>query len=141
MVAGILVFILFISIGLTMASSTFSDLAPAGTQPGIPVLPKPILSNPSGACDPGFLGLNLIGCTLANFFAPVINTLGQGFAVGGIVIGYFFGILTFSIPALQGNPLLQVLNLLIVIPILVVLGLFIFRLLKGLIPTVGGDAD
>ena len=36
-------------------------------------------------------------------FGPVINTLGQGFAVGGIVIGYFFGILTFSIPALQGK--------------------------------------
>lgn len=141
LVAGIVTFIVFISVGLTMASATFSDLSPAGTTPGIPVIPQPVLSTPSGTCDPGFLGTNLIGCTLANFFTPVINGLIQGVTVGGIIIGYFFGILTFSIPALQGNPLLQLLNFLIVVPILVVLGLFIFRLLKGLIPTVGGDAD
>lgn len=124
-----------------MASATFPNLAPIGTPPGPPSIPPPAFKVGNTTCDPGFLGINKIGCDLGNFFAPVLNGIVQLGSIGGVIIGYFFGLLTFQIPALQGNPFLQLVNLMIVVPILVVLGLFLFRLVKSIVPTVGGDAD
>lgn len=55
--------------------------------------------------------------------------------------GLFISLLTFQIPALQANTFTRLVNLMITVPLVVGIGLFLFRGIKGLIPTVGGDVD
>lgn len=137
MIAGILIFVIFISVTLSMASATFPNLAPGGQSPinAIPSQSRPFIPVTQN-CTRGDWG-----CGITNFFGNVANGLIQGGLMAAGIFGMFAALLTFQIPALQASPLLQLLNFLIVVPIIVVLVLFSFRLIKGIIPTVGGDAD
>lgn len=137
MIAGIVIFVVFISVTLSMAAATFPNLAPAGTNPvtAVPQNSPPVIAV-SGNCTRGDWA-----CAIGNFLGNAVNgAASAGSALLG-VLGMFAALLTFQIPALQASPLLQLLNFLIVIPIVTVLVLFSFRLVKSIIPTVGGDAD
>lgn len=137
MVAGIVLFIVFISTATFMLSGSFPDIAPAGVPNASQVAHA--AQTPAFAkstCGPGDWT-----CGVANFFVGVANTLVQAGAMFTAIGGFFIGLIAFQIPALQANPFTQLINVMISVPIIVVLGLFIFRATKSLVPTVGGDVD
>lgn len=137
MLAGIVIFVVFITVTLSMAAQTFPDLAPPGA--------NPINSIPSEQNPPGFTASNCTsgdwGCGITNFLGNLGSSLSVGMKFVGGLFGMLIALFTFQIPALQSSPILQMLNFLIVVPILVVLLLFSFRIVKSIIPTVGGDTD
>lgn len=137
MIAGIVLFIVFISTGTFMLSGSFSDIAPAGVPNANQVAQAaktPVFA--TSTCGPSDWA-----CGLANFFVGIGNGLVTAGLLFGAIGSFFIGLLTFQIPALQANPFTQLINLMISIPIIIVLGMFLFRNVKSLIPTVGGDVD
>lgn len=140
MIAGILVFVIFIGTTLSMASASFPTLAPQGSTPvtAVPAVSVYPVYRPNNCTT--ILGTDW-GCTVANFLGNSANTL---VTAGNMLLsigGMFVALLTFQIPALNSSPEGQLLNFLIIVPIFTVLSLAFFRLGKSLIPTVGGDAD
>ena len=136
LIAGILIFVLFISVMLAWVATSFSDLAPGGVSPtqSIPQvtqqLPKP---STCGASD--------WPCGLAAFFVGIGNGLVTAALWGVAIFSMFIALLTFQIPALQANAFTQLLNVMLVVPIVTILVWLGFRTAKSIIPTVGGDAD
>ncbi len=135
LIAGILIFVIFISVMLSWVATSFSNLAPGGTSPltEIPTAKPAFAVNTTSCTD--------WTCGLSNFLKTVGNGLVTAVLIGGSIMGMFFALLTFQIPAFQANLFTQLLNVLIVVPIIVVLVYMSFRIIKSVIPTVGGDAD
>lgn len=135
LIAGILIFVIFISVMLSWVASSFPDLAPGGTSP-LTEIPnqQPVFTVNSTSC-------NDWTCGISNFLKTVGNGIVTGAKLAGGLISMFGALLTFQIPALQVNPFTQLINFLIVVPIIVVLVYMSFRIIKSVIPTVGGDAD
>lgn len=135
--AEVLVFVIFIGTGTFLLSEQFPDVAPTGVPN--PTQIAQVAQNPlfvKSACGP-----NDWSCGLVNFFVNIGNGLVVASLMFVSISVLFISLLTFQIPALQANPFTQLVNAVISIPIIVVLGLVIFRGIKSIIPTVGGDMD
>jgi hypothetical protein len=134
MVGGLILFIVFVVSVLGMAGSSFPSLQPRGVDPNgftKAFAPKPPVFNTNGSS--GFFG------AAANFINTVSSGIQTAFQVTGALFGTFLGIVTLDIPALDGNPYLQVFRLMIIAPMVVGIFLLLYALAKSAIPTVGGD--
>lgn len=140
MLSAIVIFVVFLSVTLSMAAQSFPTLAPGGVPPqnSLPTPTKPLLPTASNCTT--IFGTDW-GCALTNFIANVINGAFAAGQMAASIFGMFFALITFQIPALQSDPTLQLLNVIIDIAIFIPLTLLGFRLAKSLIPTVGGDVD
>lgn len=122
-----------------MASVNFPDLTPPGTTPTSQGLQQSLSKPPF---PPAICAPSDWSCGVANFFGTVGNGLAGAVAVGGSMMGLFFALITFQLPAFQVLGSFGILlNALIVFPIIAICGLFGLRILKGLIPTIGGETD
>ncbi len=136
---GLVLFVIFISSALVMSEQIAPDLAPSGGAPDLQAIQK-------ASSQPVFTiakcGPNDWSCGLVNFFANIGNGLVTGAVIGSALGAAFVGLLTFQLPAFQQLGAFGfLLNAMIVFPIIIVSGLFLYRLIKGLIPTIGGDLD
>lgn len=140
MIAGIIVFVVFIGSTLLMAAQSFPELAPPGQNPenAVPTVTQNPVYTPNNCTT--IVGTDW-GCSIANAIGNMGNQLVAIGSTLASVGGMFVALLTFQIPAMQSSPVLQLLNFLIVIPIIVVLVLFFFRLAKSVIPLIGGEPD
>lgn len=143
MIAGTMIFVLFVASGLIMMAGTFPDLAPAGFDPNnLKKISEPVPPAVVTNCDPGFLGLGSIQCALASFFGPLINGLTGMWNLGTGLLTLMFGIFTFDVPAFsEMGPIGILFRLLIMIPMVLAIGLMLFFVIKSVIPTVGGNAE
>lgn len=137
LVAGTLIFVIFVTFGLLMTSTTFPDLVPTGFNPNN--LKK--ISEPTApainvtACNVATLCLNMIIGPVVNFFNGAINAMSGIFAIVG-------SIFTFDVPAFQEMGSIGVLfRLLLMIPMVVAIGLLIVMLIKSVVPFVGGSPE
>ncbi len=138
LIAGVVIFVIFIGTATFMLSGSFPDIAPSGV-PNASNIKQ--ISEPTFTAPTCVLGSGDWGCQFANLVYNIVNGVITAFKLGGLIIGLFGALLTFQIPAFQANIFTQLINAMISIPLVVVLGLFIFRLLKSIIPFEEGDID
>ena len=140
-VGGLVAFIVIVMAVLVSASAEYPEVAPVPPGSWPPATPTFEVWGGTNATAPG--------CDAAVFCLNIVAFwLGQivGVLIGGVIfiaelawslVSMFVGFLGFRIPGLP--PGLEWVNTLLVVGMLVVLSLFIFRLIRSVIPFVSGE--
>ena len=73
---------------------------------------------------------------------PVINYVAAAWSASAGIGGILLSVFTFDIPAFNEMGIMGImLRILLIIPMAVVMGIFLFFMIKSAIPTVGGNAE
>ena len=137
MTAGSLIFVFFVTMSLFLMSSSFSDLTPNGANPeNLQQIAEPTPPLPhTDQCNIATLCLNMI-------IGPVINYVAAAWSASAGIGGILLSVFTFDIPAFNEMGIMGImLRILLIIPMAVVMGIFLFFMIKSAIPTVGGNAE
>ena len=138
MIAGIIAFIVVVLGILVLASEDYPEIAataPDDWPPVAPTFTSPPFT-PSSECG-AFLGIDCIAFWIADLFELIVNGIIYIVQVLGYVVSIISGLFAFSIPNLP--PELSFINTLLLVGMIFVLSLFIFRLLRSVIPLVSGE--
>ncbi len=153
LIAGLLAFIIFVTSVLVLAGDTYPEIKPQGldlaliTPPGENDTVQPFTLDLCIVTSGSFFGIALpavwdlghIACQIVNFFKAFGNALSQFFDAVARGAQFTTAIILFRIPALGGDPTLQLINNIIAIPIWFGIAFTTFTVVRSLIPFIRGS--
>ena len=152
LIAGLLAFMIFVTSVLVLAGDTYPEVKPSGldlnliTPPGendtiqvFAIEDCSIATNSGDALTDIAAIFGGFFCSVGNIFKMVGNFLAQFFDAVSRAAQFTAALILFRIPALGGDPTLQLINNIIAIPIWFGLAFTTFTIIRSLIPFIRGS--